>query len=270
MRMLPLIALVSCACAHAEAPVRIELLPSAQATGDIVLLGEVARLHAEGLDLMRRLVHLPLGRAPVPGQAGVLQRDALADWVQRQAGLAPASIAWSGAVQAQVQRPASRLRGEAIAQAAVAAVQEAMSASGARAEVQVRVTPRDLELPASELRLQARALEGAQLRRRAVVWVDVWAGAGMLRSVPVPVEIAREPAPLVVTGSASLPQEGNLAVARGEWAVLRTAAGAVALESRVEVLQDGREGDKVRVRASGAAAPMFARVAGRGVLELAP
>jgi flagella basal body P-ring formation protein FlgA len=45
----------------------------------------------------------------------------------------------------------------------------------------------------------------------------------------------------------------------------------VSLESRVEVLQDGRVGQRVRVRAAtGASGILFAKVIGRGQLELAP
>jgi flagella basal body P-ring formation protein FlgA len=60
-----------------------------------------------------------------------------------------------------------------------------------------------------------------------------------------------------------------LGVARGEWALLRALAGAVRLESRVEVLQDGRLGDKVRVRTPGAMGTVFATVVGPHQLELA-
>jgi flagella basal body P-ring formation protein FlgA len=59
-------------------------------------------------------------------------------------------------------------------------------------------------------------------------------------------------------------------VARGDWATLHSAAGAVTLESRVEVLQDGRPGQRVRVRQQGATGPVFARVLGAGQLELVP
>jgi flagella basal body P-ring formation protein FlgA len=58
-------------------------------------------------------------------------------------------------------------------------------------------------------------------------------------------------------------------VQRGQWASLRSGSGAVSLEARVEVLQDGRLGDSIRVRQQGAAAGVIARVTGPGQLELA-
>ncbi|QJW85535.1 flagellar basal body P-ring formation protein FlgA [Ramlibacter terrae] len=59
------------------------------------------------------------------------------------------------------------------------------------------------------------------------------------------------------------------AVLRGEWASLRAGAGAVRTEARVQVLQDGKVGDSVRVRASAAASSFLAKVTGDGQLEVA-
>jgi len=59
-------------------------------------------------------------------------------------------------------------------------------------------------------------------------------------------------------------------VARGTWATLRSRRGAVELESRVEVLQDGFPGQTVRVKLPNASSAILARVAGPGSLEIAP
>lgn len=59
------------------------------------------------------------------------------------------------------------------------------------------------------------------------------------------------------------------AVVRGQWASLRSGTGAVSAEARVQVLQDGRVGDKVRVRPSAATADVLATVTGVGQLEVA-
>ena len=64
-------------------------------------------------------------------------------------------------------------------------------------------------------------------------------------------------------------REPALGVARGEFASLRALAGAVRLESRVEVLQDGRVGDRIRVRTPGAMGTVFATVVAPHQLELA-
>lgn len=57
---------------------------------------------------------------------------------------------------------------------------------------------------------------------------------------------------------------------RGSWATLELRRGAVALESRVEVLEDVRADGLVRVRRSGAAGSLLARVVGPSRLEVAP
>jgi flagellar basal body P-ring formation protein FlgA len=56
-------------------------------------------------------------------------------------------------------------------------------------------------------------------------------------------------------------------VLRGEWLPLTSQSGAVSLESKVEVLQDGRTGQIVRVKRGEGKASFAARVAGPGRLE---
>lgn len=57
-------------------------------------------------------------------------------------------------------------------------------------------------------------------------------------------------------------------VARGQWASLKSSAGTVAIHTRVEVLQDGWAGDRVRVRPAAPAPALLATVMGPGELEL--
>ncbi|MET3448233.1 flagella basal body P-ring formation protein FlgA [Ralstonia sp. 1138] len=58
------------------------------------------------------------------------------------------------------------------------------------------------------------------------------------------------------------------AVSRGDWATLHATEGAVNLEGRVEVLEDGRTGQLVHVKLSNATAPMLARVVGEHMVEI--
>jgi flagellar basal body P-ring formation protein FlgA len=249
------------------------------------VLGEVAHLHSTDLPLMRKLVHLPLGRAPQAGQVAVLRRDALIGWIRQQAGMGPDSVEVQGASQSRVLRAARQVQGEEVAQAALDALRSVMLARGLAGEAHVRALPRDLEVPPGALRLQVRPLDATSLRRRMVAWVDVWSQDMFVRAVPVSLEFSFSESvpgrsaeqPLLLRDELPEPgsQEGQAhepaAVLRGEWATLRSVTGPVTLESRVEVLQDGRVGQKVRVRPSaGAAAMVLARVVGRGQLELAP
>lgn len=60
------------------------------------------------------------------------------------------------------------------------------------------------------------------------------------------------------------------AVVRGDSAQLVARSGDVSVESRVEVLQDGRKGQTVRVKVPGARSEVLARVVGPGQLEAQP
>ncbi len=62
--------------------------------------------------------------------------------------------------------------------------------------------------------------------------------------------------------------ESNVGVVRGEWATLRTSCGVVSLERRVQVLQDGRPGQAVRVKVSGATMSILAQVTGAHAVEI--
>jgi flagella basal body P-ring formation protein FlgA len=140
-----------------------------------------------------------------------------------------------------------------------------------------------VDVAEGSIRLSPRPVDAAQvLRSRMLVWVDAWVGDRFLRSFPVTVEatgvVQRPPEARVAAGEPPLSPvatgrqpDAEPAVSRGDWAALRTTSGAVSLESRVEVQQDGKVGQRIRVRTSGAASGILsARVVGRGELELAP
>lgn len=64
--------------------------------------------------------------------------------------------------------------------------------------------------------------------------------------------------------------EATPAVVRGQSAHLLARSGEVSVESRVEVLQDGRQGQLVRVKVPGAGGEVLARVTGPGQVEVQP
>lgn len=314
-RIAAALALLAGAGSLAAAEASIALLPQARVPAGPVTLGEVAHIRGTDLPLVRALVQMPIGRAPAAGQTVLLERDALDAWV-RQRLAAPAVLAWTGPQQARVATESRTVPGEEIAAAAGDALREWLAARSERGDVQLSWSPRDVEAPASDVRLQVRPLGGAPVRSRMVVWVDVWAADRFVRSVPVSfgvqawrdVAVAAQPlaagAPLPggrvvsrpvdvatldgaqLAGPApgeSLQVRRNVAagaplrvqdlgaaplVQRGQWASLRSGAGAVVSEARVEVLQDGRAGESVRVRQPGALTQVMARVVGPGQLEV--
>lgn len=268
------LAMLSCGSAFADVEARIELLPEATVHGGVVTLGQVARLQSPDLPLMRTLVDLPIGQAPRPGQAAFV---GLADVERRlrQRTMQPVRIVWGGSDQVRVQRPRHTVKGEAIAEAAAGAMRHWLSAAGLRGEARVAAVPRDVDVESGDVRLKPRPLSGHPLRARSIVWVDLWSTDSLVRSVPVSFEmpfagdrLPRRPE-VAEDANGSTPARA-LAVERGEWVALRTALGAVLLESRVQVLQDGREGERIRVRQQGATGVVFARVVQPGLLELAP
>jgi flagellar basal body P-ring formation protein FlgA len=284
MRRLLALLLVATPAVFAGARVSLELLPQARVAGRTVLLGEVATLHCDDLALMRKLVHLPLGRSPQAGEVSLLQREQLAAWLRRQAGVTADQVAWSGATESHVLRVTPMLRGEDIARVALDAVGVVLASSGQGGRVQVRIAPRDVDLPGSNWRIEIRGLETGLGRRRPLLWADIWSGDAFVRTVPVALDVASDTS----DSAAMAPPDGAPplqhmdperawaretsppVVARGDWATLRSTAGPILVEGRVEVLQDGRPGQKIRVRQQGVAGTVFARVLGHGQLELAP
>lgn len=64
--------------------------------------------------------------------------------------------------------------------------------------------------------------------------------------------------------------QGAPVVQRGDWANLTARTGLVALERRVEVMQDGELGQMVRVKPANSAGSLVARVTGPGSVEMQP
>jgi hypothetical protein len=90
-----------------------------------------------------------------------------------------------------------------------------------------------------------------------------WKGAERCRVRFAPSTAAAQGAP-VGAGSAAR----GLLVFKGQPATLHSSAGAIRLESRVEVLQDGAQGDEIRVKLPNAAETVLARVSGPGQVEV--
>ncbi|GAB3658460.1 hypothetical protein [Ramlibacter alkalitolerans] len=271
--------LLACTCAQAAPRVTVELLPQAEVAGDGVALGQIAHLRSSELALMRQLVHLPIGRVPRDGQPAFVRRESLARWVQRETGLGEGELAWQGPELVRVNRATRQVRGSELAQAATEALRAWLAQHGWGAQLRVARAPHDLAVPAGEVQFRPRPMGDAALRNRMLVWVEVWCEGAFVRAVPVPLEIEATllaGSPAAAPASAAPPLERSPAaqaqvlVERGGWATLRSSDGVVSLESKVTVLQDGRAGEHVRVRAPGGGGIVFARVVGPAQLELAP
>lgn len=268
--------------ASAEPRVSIALLPEAQVAGPSIHLGQIARMRSPELDLLRRLVNLDLGRAPGAGESASISARHLAAWMERRLGVRSDDVDWSGAPESRIERQAARLSGEEIARVAQAAFQDLHHGTSVAEEVFVSSVPRDLQVPRGPVRLHPRAADSAHGGTRTLVWVDVWVADAFVRSVPVSLRVPNAgpwraapgrhlaaPGGMAASPLLSDPGIRRPAVERGETAALRTIVGAVQVESRVQVLEDGRVGDLVRVRQQGATVLLSARVTGPGQVEVA-
>lgn len=269
-----LLAFRGVACAGAT----IDLLPHAEVRDAVVILGHVARLQSPDLALIRKLVNLPVGRSPRAGSGTTLRRADVERWL-RQAALEPGDLVWGGAQEVRLIRAHTLVSGESIANAAT----DALRTTDLRGVIKLGAVPRDVHVESGDIRLYPRPIAANRVGRRSVVWVELWSGGAFVRSVPVAFEVQhmaspatrRLAAPVVdpifaVRPAMQTPEREAPLVGRGEWAVLRNVLGSVVLESRVQVLQDGRRGERIRVRQRGATGVVLARVLATGLLELAP
>lgn len=167
------------------AAVTIELRPDVAATGPAVTLGQLARLQSGDLALLRKLVDLPVGRAPVQGASVLVEREAVAAWLRRRLGVVAEEVEWRGASASRVSAYTQSVDGEQIAETASRALGQWLAARSVRNETHFAVTPRTIEVARGDLRLQPRALGQARVRSRMTVWVDVWVDDRFVRVVPV-------------------------------------------------------------------------------------
>lgn len=305
----------------AASAARISLPEHVQVDRSDVRLGDVASLASPDPETLRRLMDLPLGRAPRAGQSFVLERDVLARWIRSHAGLQGDQITWHGAAFTDISLRSRDVPGDDIVALADKALRQQLAGqlpTGTRIELQPVAVPRDLAIADELVELKPRPMATA-LAPRMTVWVDVGGAGRVQRSVAVvfevvvygPVVVAARDIPAgasLLAGDVEV-REQNMAmaaasqknparqfsdgqrlrrtiragetltaahtetvpdVARGSWAVLETHQAGLNVQSRAEVLQDGRAGQMVQVKPVNATASLLARVAGPGRVEMYP
>lgn len=320
--LLPPVAAQPVQAQAASSLARISLPEHVQVGRSDVRLGDVASLGSRDPVLLRRLMDLPLGRAPRAGQSFVLERDVLARWIRSHAGLQGGQITWQGAAFTDISLRSREIPGDEIASRADQALRQQLAGqlpTGTRIELQPAAVPRDLAVADESVELNARPMGAATLAPRMTVWVDIGTAGRPQRSVAVvfdvavygPVVVAARDIPAgasLLAGDVEV-REQNMAVAaasqknparsfsggqrlrrpiragetltaahteavpdvvRGSWAVLEARQAGLNVQSRAEVLQDGRAGQMVQVKPVNAAASLLVRVAGPGRVEMYP
>jgi hypothetical protein len=112
------------------------------------------------------------------------------------------------------------------------------------------------------------------LARSQIEWrgaPETWLHTPSGQSGPHPAEPGlAHTAPSTDSGPFLAGKTPSALVARGDWVLLRFKSAGVELETRAQVLQDGRAGDAVRVRAWSASEPVYARVISASAVEATP
>lgn len=215
-----------------HADMTIELLPSVCSGGPQILLGEIAVLHVEDETLREELCLVEVGSTPLPGSSRKINLGQVRVRM-RARKIDPGKFIFAGASEVTVAAAATRIAPSDLEAAAIDAVcastGHVLSLSNFR--VARNDAPQGLLVPPGEVRLEAQvAPTGADM-----AFVRVRVGAvvdGMeARSVLVWLEIT---APPVVKQLGTV----TLVVETGD---VRISVPAVAL-------QDGRPGQRIRVR----------------------
>lgn len=186
--------------AVAGVPVRIELAANVDVARQDLNLGDIASMTTADMQVLRRLMALPLGHAPRAGEKAQLKRVELARWIEQRTGLDARQIVWEGATVTELKRASAEIPATHIVSVARENLQSWLSGRSSHADVAVSAMPRDIVVPFGISSLRARPIpQEASLSKRMVVWVDVWVENRFVRTVPVGFEVtAYGPAYVVV------------------------------------------------------------------------
>lgn len=184
-----------------EALVHIDLSASVGVARPEVRLGDIAVMSTPDLQVLKRLMAMPLGPAPRAGEKAQLSRTELMHWIHQRTGLKPQQVVWDGAQAAELHRASTLITGGQFASTAAESLRAWLAVHSSRADISVTAVPRDVAVPLGQSVLKPRPLaQKAPLARRMVVWVDVWVEDRFVRTVPVGFEVAAYGPAYVATG----------------------------------------------------------------------
>ena len=240
-----LLAAAACACAlpvgiaHAgQALVRIELAPGTRVARPEVTLGEIASLSSENLDVLKRLMALPLGPAPRVGEPARLSRADLMRWIRARTGIEAGQVAWEGSETTQLYRASGDIPASQLVATAGDALRAWLGERSARALITPDASVRDVAAPFGQSMLKVRPIPAqAPLARRMLVWVDLWVEGNFVRSIPVGFEVQ-------AFGPAYVAAQDLPAGSRVEAPAL--AVREIDLAGRAAPLQSAPEGQQLR------------------------
>ena len=240
--------------AESEPPVdmTIEFAGPAYTAGPQILLGDIARIHVLDDVLQARLAQLEVGPAPIPGGSRKVNMGQV-QVRMRQQRIDPAQFSFQGPTEISVTAVAERVAGSSIEQAAVEAV--CAHAGHALEPEDVKVVrfdyPQGLTVPPGPVALEASVVPPGADAALVRANVKVIVGGAAARTVPVWLEITAPPM-----------------VARGSSVLLVAAGPGVHVTAPAVALEDGRPGQRIRVKNTASGVEAAGRVVGPGTVQV--
>ena len=241
------------AAEQAEPPVdlTIEFASPAYSAGPQILLGDIARVHVLDDALRARLVQLEVGAAPIPGGT----RKVSIGQVQvrmRQQRIDPTAFSFQGPAEVSVTAVAERVSASSIEQAAIESV--CADAGYALEPDGVKVIrfdfPQGMTVPPGPVALAASVVPPGADAALVRANVKVAVGGVAIRTVPVWMEIIAPPV-----------------VSRGSSVLLVAAGPGVHVTVHATALEDGRPGQRIRVKNTASGVEAVGRVVGPGTVQ---
>ena len=249
-----------CAAAPAEpdaadaitADLTIELVSPAYTAGPQILLGDIARVHVLDDTLRVQLEQMEVGVAPIPGAS----RKVNLGQVQvrmRQQRIDPVEYTFRGPAEVSVTAAATRVAAHSIEQAAIQAV--CADAGCVLDQLGVKVVrfdyPQGLTVPPGLVVLEASVVPPGADAALVRASVRVVVGGALARTVPVWMEIIAPPM-----------------VARGADILLVAAGPGVCVTVPAVALEDGRPGQRIRVKNTVSGVEVAGRVMDPGTVQV--
>lgn len=256
-----LIALMTCAGpvwaqVQQERVVQLQLQEHATLTGTHWALGQVAQVQADTPELTHSLQQQVLGRVPQLGNISHLSRAELEHALRRARPEPGLRFEWQGAQAVNLRLAQQTLQGEPLLALAQQGLEQVLQQRGVASGVSVRSVVQDVALPAGQVEVKLRALEGEAINRRMPVCLDLQVDGRFVRPVCWVFEVLHPPA---------VP---NDRVLRGAVIPLRVAQGGVLVETRAVVQQDTLVGQIAKIKPLNDSSILKARVHSPSLLVL--
>ncbi len=210
----------------------IEFVSPSYTAGPQIVLGDIARVHVVDDALRSRLERVEVGPAPLPGASRKINIGQV-QVRMRQHKLDPTVFSFQGPAEVSVIAVAERVAASGIEQAAVLAVcADASNALDAQAVRVIRFDyPQGLTVPPGPVALEASVVPPGADAALVRADVRIVVGGSTVRTVPVWMEITAPPA-----------------VLRGDAVLLVAAGPGVCVTAPAAALEDGRLGQRIRVK----------------------